>query len=156
MTHLHRRTFLKGTLASAVAAVAAALGLFKPLGARAAEWPRDAYAAKTLTDALENLYGTSSTTDSSEIKVRAPFQAENGAVVPVTVSTSLPDAQTISVLVEKNPQPLAAHLNLNGALPYFAINIKMDSTSDVHFVVNAGGKLYSAKQNIKVTVGGCA
>ena len=156
MANLHRRTFLKGTLASALVAAAAAVGLFRPRLTQAAEWPRDAYGAKSVDDALKNLYGTSSTTASPAVKVRAPLQAENGAVVPVSLSTDLPDVQGMSVLVEKNAQPLAAHINLGeGAVPYFSVNIKMGSTSDVHFVVKAGGKLYSAKQNIKVTVGGC-
>lgn len=156
MAHMHRRIFLKGIVASALLAVAAAVGLWRPRLVQAAEWPRDAYGAKTVDDALKNLYGTSSTQASPQVKVRAPLQVENGAVVPVTISTTLPDVQGMSVLVEKNAQPLAAHINLlDGAVPYFSVNIKMNQTSDVHFIVHAGGKLYSAKQNIKVTVGGC-
>jgi sulfur-oxidizing protein SoxY len=153
---VHRRTFLSRTLASAVAAFAATAGWISPRSAAAAEWPRDAYGAKTVEEALKHLYGGAAAAASAEVKVRAPFQAENGSVVPVSVSTNLPDVQSISVLVDKNPAPLAAHINLTaGAVPYFFANIKMASTSDVHFVVKAGGKLYTAKQNIKVTVGGC-
>lgn len=152
----NRRTFLKGAIVSAVAAVTGAFALVSTRRAAAAEWPRDAYAATTVDDALKNLYGTSARTASAEVKIRAPLQAENGAMVPVVVSTNLPDVQSISVLVEKNPAPLAAHVNLGtGAVPYFASNLKLGSTSDVHFVVKSGGKLYSAKHNIKVTVGGC-
>ncbi len=152
----HRRSLLKGALAAALAGIAATLGLTTPRRAVAAEWPRDAYAAKTVDDALKNLYGTSTVVASPEVKIRAPLQAENGAVVPVSVSSNLPDVQAISILVEKNAAPLAAHISLgNGAVPYFSANIKMGSTSDVHFIVKAGGKLYSAKQNIKVTIGGC-
>lgn len=137
-------------------AAGAALGLLSPRLSRAAAWPRDAYAAKTVEDALKNLYGTSATAPSTEVKVRAQPAVENGAVVPVSVSTGLADVRSISVLVEKNAQPLVAHINLlTGAAPYFAVNIKIGSSSDVHFVVHAGGKLYSAKQYIKVTVGGC-
>lgn len=153
---MYRRTFLKETFASAVAVLAAAAGWISPRSAAAAEWPRDAYGAKTVEDALKNLYGSTAAVASAEVKVRAPFQAENGSVVPVSVYTNLPNVQSISVLVEKNPAPLVAHINLGAnAVPYFSSNIKMAATSDVHFVVKAGGKLYSAKQNIKVTVGGC-
>lgn len=152
----NRRTFLKAAIVSAVAAVTGGFALLSPRRAAAAEWPRDAYAASSVDDALKHLYGTQATVSSAEIKIRAPLQAENGAVVPVAVSSSLPDVQAISVLVDKNPAPLAAHVNLGaGAVPYFAANLKMGSTSDVFFVVQSGGKLYSAKQNIKVTVGGC-
>ncbi len=148
-----RRSLLKG---AALAGIAATLGVAGPRRAVAADWPRDAYAAKTVDDALKNLYGTGTVIASPEVKIRAPLQAENGAVVPVSVSSNLPDVQAISILVEKNAAPLAAHVNLiNGAVAYFSTNIKMGSTSDVQFIVKAGGKLYGAKQNIKVTVGGC-
>lgn len=155
MIHTDRRTFIKRAFALAAATVAAVFGMWRPRSAQAAEWPRDAYAAKTVQDALRNLYGTSQTIASKAVKIRAPLQAENGAVVPVAVTSDLADVRAISVLVEKNAQPLAAHITLLGGAPYFAVNIKMASTSDVHFIVHAGGKLYSAKQNIKVTVGGC-
>ena len=42
-----------------------------------------------------------------------------------------------------------------GAEGYFSARMKMAQTSDVYAVVKSGGKLYMAKQNIKVTVGGC-
>lgn len=153
---LNRRIFLKGLTASAFARLAGVTVLAGSLHARAADWPRDAYAAKTVDEALKNLYGSSAVTASNEVKIRAPLQAENGAVVPVAVSTRLPDVQAISILVDKNPIPLVAHVNFTpDAVPYFAANIKLASTSDVHFVVRAGGKLYGTKQTIKVTVGGC-
>lgn len=153
MTRFCRRTFLKKTAAIAITMIGAAFGLLKSRPARAAEWPRDAYAARTVNDALRNLYGTSRTTRSSAIKIHAPWRAENGAVVPVSASSDLPDVRAITILVDKNTRPLAAHINLTGAEPYFFINIKMRSTSNVHFVVNSGGKLYSARRYIKVTVG---
>lgn len=144
-------------MTAALAAAAGAFGLLVPRLSRAAAWPRDAYAAKTVEDALKNLYGTSRTVASAEVIVRAPSHAENGAIVPVSVSTGLADAQSISILVEKNRRPLAAHIHLlDGAAPYFSVNIKLGASSPVHFVVNAGGKLYSARQSINVTVGGCA
>lgn len=154
MTPLHRRTFLKGALVAAVAALAAGFGYAKR--ALAAEWPKDAFTAKTVEDALKGLYGSAQMSASGAIKIKAPLQAENGAVVPVSVSTTLPNVQSIAVLVDKNPQPLVASVSLNGAgESYFSARIKMGATSDVYCVVKSGGKLYSAKQNIKVTVGGC-
>lgn len=155
MTQLHRRTFLKGTLATSVVAVAAGAGLLKPTRVLAAEWPKDAFAAKSVEDTLKSLYGNAQAAASGSIKIKAPIQAENGAVVPFSVSTSLPNVESIAVMVEKNAQPLVANVNLKGADGYFSARMKMGSTSDVHCVVKSGGKLYSAKQNIKVTVGGC-
>lgn len=91
---------------------------------------------------------------SAAVKIQAPSRVENGAVVAVSVSSDLPDVRAISILVEKNPEPLAAHINLIGGLAYFYVNIKMASTSNVHFIVNSDGKLYSATRNIRVHVSG--
>ena len=110
---------------------------------------------KSIADALNGLYGASQVTASGAIKIKAPIQAENGAVVPIAVSANLPNVQGIAVFVEKNLQPLVASVALNGAEGYFSARMKMGQTSDVHVVCKAGGKLYSAKQTIKVTVGGC-
>ncbi|MEW6331958.1 MAG: thiosulfate oxidation carrier protein SoxY, partial [Pseudomonadota bacterium] len=66
-----------------------------------------------------------------------------------------PNVEAIAVFVEKNPSPLVAHASFTGADGYFSARMKMGQTSDVHAVVKAGGKLYTAKQNVKVTVGGC-
>ena len=53
------------------------------------------------------------------------------------------------------PSPLAASIDITGAAGYFRTKMKMGQTSPVHVVVKSGGKLYSAKQEIKVTTGGC-
>ena len=155
MTQLHRRTFLKGTLATSVVAVAAGAGLLKPARVLAAEWPKNAFDAKSVEDTLKSLYGNGQAAASGAIKIKAPIQAENGAVVPISVSTTLPNVESIAVLFEKNERPLVCSVSLKGADGYFSARMKMGSTSDVHCVVKSGGKLYSAKQNIKVTVGGC-
>jgi sulfur-oxidizing protein SoxY len=154
VTHT-RRTFLKGSLAAGTIALAAAAGLLRPARVLAAEWPKDAFGAKKIEEALKSLYGTAQATASGAIKIKAPIQAENGAVVPIAVSAELPGVEAISIYVEKNNFPLVANVNLSGAAGYFSTRMKMGQTSDVHVVCKAGGKLYSAKQTIKVTVGGC-
>ncbi len=155
MTTLHRRTFLKATLGVSAVGLAASAGLLTPTRVLAAEWPKGAFDAKSISDALKDLYGASAATASGSIKIKAPIQAENGAVVPIAVSASLPNVQGLAVFVEKNAQPLVASVALTGADGYFSARMKMGQTSDVHVVCKAGGKLYSAKQTIKVTVGGC-
>lgn len=148
-----RRQILRHLVAASAATVGGAAGFWKPRPTRAAEWPRDAYSASSVADALRNLYGTSEVTGSPKVKVRAPTRAQSGAVVPVAVSTDLPDVRAISILIDKNSPPLAAHVNLNGAVAFFAINVRMPSTSAVRVVVNAGGKLYTPKESIAVLVG---
>jgi sulfur-oxidizing protein SoxY len=153
VTHHPRRTFLKNTLATAV--VLSATSLLRPGWALAAEWPKEAFTAKKLEDALQGLFGTSQMSPSASIKLKAPAQAENSAQVQVQISAELPNVEAIALLVEKNPSPLVASATFPGAEGYFSARMKMAQTSDVYAVVKSAGKLYMAKQNIKVTVGGC-
>ena len=155
VTQYPRRTFLRNTLATAVLAAAGSAGLFSPNRALAAEWPKDAFTAKKLEDAVQALFGSATMSPSASIKLKAPAQAENSAQVQIQVSAELPNVEAIAILVEKNPSPLVAHASFNGAEGYFSARMKMAQTSDVVAVVKSGGKLYSARQNIKVTVGGC-
>ena len=154
MTHLPRRTFLKRTLASAVL-VSAGSSLFAPGWALAAEWPKAAFGAKKIDEAVQALFGSSQMSPSASIKLKAPAQAENSAQVQVQVTAEMPNVEAIAVFVEKNPSPLVAHTSFSGAEGYFSARMKMAETSDVYAVVKSGGKLYMAKQNIKVTAGGC-
>ena len=157
MNPINRRTFLKGTVAGGVVAVAAAAGLLQPTRVLAAAWPAAAFDAKSIDDALKGLYGSSATSpDAKGITIKAPLQAENGAVVPIAVSSSLPKVDSIAILVAGNPAPLVASVNLmNGAEGYFSARMKMGKTSNVQVVVRSQGKLHTASQEIKVTVGGC-
>jgi sulfur-oxidizing protein SoxY len=150
-----RRNFLKGTLALSLGGIALGSGLIKPSKAEAAEWPKAGFESKSIDDALKNVFGASATTASGAIKVKAPEVAENGAQVNVSMQADMPNVESMAILVEKNAAPLAAFMSLSGADAFFATSIKMAQTSDVHFVVKAGGKLYSVKKTVKVTAGGC-
>ena len=155
MTHYPRRTFLRNTLATAVLVAVGGTGLLHPPRALAAEWPKDAFTAKKLEDAVQALFGSTAMSPSASIKLKAPAQAENSAQVQIQVTADLPNVEAIAILVEKNPSPLVAHASFQGAEGYFSARMKMAQTSDVVAVVKSGGKLYTARQNIKVTVGGC-
>jgi sulfur-oxidizing protein SoxY len=144
-----RRRGLLGALAALVVG-----GLLKPVMALAA-WNKDAFAAKSPGDALKSL-GAASTEPSKDIVIEAPQIAENGAVVPIEISSSIPGTTAIAVVIEKNPFPLAARFDFkDGALPFVKLNAKMGETSDVRVVATAGGKHYVATREIKVTIGGC-
>ncbi len=155
MTELNRRTFLKSTLAGTALAVAAAAGLLKPARVLAAEWPKAAFDAEKIEAALTSLYGSGQAAPSDAIKIKAQLQAETGDQVPIAVTANLPNVEAISIYVEKNARPLITSVSFSGAEPYFNTRMKMGQTSDVHVVCKSGGKLYTAKQTIKVTVGGC-
>ena len=134
---------------------AAAAGLM-PLRASAANWNKPGFEAKAPTDAIKNL-GAANLIESKEITITAPDIAENGAVVPVAVASRIPSTQSISIVAEKNPFPLAATFDIaNGAEPYASVRIKMGQTSHVRAVVKAAdGRFYTASKEVKVTVGGC-
>lgn len=154
MTNLNRRTFLKGTAASSVIGFAVGAGLLTPRMVLAA-WPQSGFEAKTVDGAVTALHSASGTTPSTDINIKAPDIAENGAVVPITVSTGMA-AEVITVLVEKNPQPLAANFVMGpGATGYISTRVKMGKTSKLIAVVKSGGKLHSAEKEVKVTIGGC-
>jgi len=151
---MKRRTFLKNTFATSVLSVAVGTGLLKPSDVLAA-WPENAFTAKSLDDAF-NALNAGGASDSGKIKIKAPDIAENGAVVPITISTDISGVEKISVLVAKNPQPLAASFDLTSKVDGFvSTRIKMGKTSDVVALVQAGGKSYKAKKTVKVTIGGC-
>lgn len=149
---MQRRDFLKGTAAGGAVALSASL-LPQAL---LAEWPEAAFQAKTIDEALQALMGATERADSGDIVIKAPDIAENGAVVPIQITTTLPNVESISIIAEKNPIPLIASFNFGeNAIGYVSTRIKMGTTSDVVAVVKADGKLYSAKKEVKVTIGGC-
>ena len=151
---MKRRTFLKGTVASGMLGVAASAGLLTPKMVLAA-WPKSAFDAKNIDGALTGLYKSTSHSKSGDIKIKAPDIAENGAVVPITISTGM-KASSIAVLIKENPSPLACSYELGGDTAGFvSCRVKMGKTSDLIAVVKSGGKLHSATRKIKVTIGGC-
>ena len=128
--------------------------LARPLAALAA-WNEQAFGAKSAADALKSL-GAPSPASSKDIVIEAPQIAENGAVVPIEVSSSLPNTRSLAVLIEKNPFPLAGKFEFAaGAVPFVKLNVKMGETSDVRVVAEAGGKYFTATKEIKITIGGC-
>jgi sulfur-oxidizing protein SoxY len=150
-----RRSFLKSSAAAGAVGVAVSAGLITPRTVFAA-WPKAAFEATDVNAALNNAVGGSSAAASTDIMLKAPDIAENGAVVPITVTSTIAGTESISILVPKNNTPLAASFNLGSQTESFvSTRIKMSKTSDVVAVVKAGGKLYSAKKEVKVTIGGC-
>ena len=131
-----------------------ALGLLMPLRGLAA-WNKEAFQSRTAADALKGL-GVGASTETKDIVIDAPQIAENGAVVPIEISSHLANTRSISVVVEKNPFPLAAKFDFGeGAMPYVKVNVKMGESSFVRVVAEAGGRFYTASKEVKVTIGGC-
>lgn len=123
--------------------------------AAAPGWPEKAFQQKTQDDAVKQLYGKPLEA-SDKVTLDVPEIAENGAVVPVSVSSTLPNVTRISILVPENPFTLAATYRMGeGTMPSIGCRLKMAKTSNVVAIVEADGKLYSATKEVKVTLGGC-
>lgn len=122
----------------------------------AAAWPQKVFSQSTASDALKERYGTDVTTPTDRIDLKVPEIAENGAVVPVTITTSLENVESISIVVKNNPRPMAATFDIPpGTLPRIASRIKMGETSDVMAVIKTSNGIYSTASEVKVTIGGC-
>ena len=155
MISMKRRTFLKGSVAAGAVSAAVGAGLLTPRMVLAA-WPSAAFEAKSVDGALDALMGSHQLEGSDKIAIRAPDIAENGAVVPVSVTAEIPGAEAISIIAEKNAAPLTASFILGANTEAFvSTRIKMGKTSSVIAVVKANGKLYSTGKEVKVTIGGC-
>lgn len=147
-----RRQTLKQS--AVVAGLLAGTGLFPQY---ALAFNKDAFAAKSINDALKALGAAGAPTESADVTLTAPDIAENGAVVPLAVSTTLAGVKQVLLLVEKNPNALVAVFNVNDAIePSFATRAKMGQSSDVYaLAITADGKAHYAKKEVKVTLGGC-
>jgi sulfur-oxidizing protein SoxY len=152
---MNRRQFNKSLGVAAAVSAGASMGLL-PVAASAA-WPTSAFDAESMDDALNALYGTTDAESSDAISFKAPDIAENGAVVPISISVDMPNVEHVALLVENNPSPLAATFEIPTPGPTtVGTRIKMGKTSPLIAMVKADGKLYKAvSKDVKVTIGGC-
>ena len=153
-----RRVVLRGVGSIALAGLGLGIvSLQSTPGLAAAndKYPEDAFKQKDSKEAIKLLYGRTAE-PSDKIKLDAPEIAENGAVVPISVSTTLADVTSIAFVVPENPNVLAAYYRIpQGTMPNIANRLKMAKTTSVIVLVESGGKLFSATKDVKVTVGGC-
>jgi sulfur-oxidizing protein SoxY len=151
-----RRTLLKSGAGATLLAALVAAGWLKPGSARAQTWNKAAFDTHDLGETFRAL-GAVEPAQSTDIAfVQTPEIAENGAVVPIGVVSNLANTQWIAILIEKNPNLLAAVFDIpSGTEPALSTRVKMAQTSKVYALVKADGKSYVAAKEIKVTLGGC-
>jgi sulfur-oxidizing protein SoxY len=146
---MNRREILKMT---AIIGLMAANGLIT--SAQANEWEKQAFEGKSLDDVIKAL-GGGGTEKSTAINFTAPDIAENGAVVPLVIATTLKASQ-MAIIVEKNPTALSGIFYFpEGAEPFVSTRVKMAQTSNVLALVKAEQKWYFTSKEVKVTLGGC-
>ncbi len=151
----HRREFLRGIGRGGLVAALLSSGLLSIPRAWAATRNQAAFDAKTVEDAFAAL-GAGTPQQSAEITLEAPEIAENGAVVPITVTSAIAGTEAVAILVEKNPNALAAvTMTPMGTEPYVSTRVKMQQTSRVIALVRAKGGFFMASKDVKVTLGGC-
>tara|TARA_Y100000287_G_C14197947_1_gene343755 strand:- start:428 stop:889 length:462 start_codon:yes stop_codon:yes gene_type:complete len=151
---MNRRNFIKNSMLFAgTLAVAPSLVITKKAYAA---WPKKSFDIKDLTESVSSVYGHNNLEESSQVKLKAPEIAENGAIVPINVSTTLNNVDSIMIFVENNPQPLSSGYQLTAlAEPSIGTRLKMGKTSNVMAAVKSGDKVYTSTQEVKVTIGGC-
>lgn len=149
---MQRRTFIKGAIASNLLLVSNFI-----LPNAHANLAREIFSSSSADDAMKALLGEAKAEESDKIEIKAPELAENGAVVPIEVISSIPGTEKIALVVTDNPTPLAGQFTFGeGIDSNIKIRCKIGKPSDVVAVVNAGGKVYTKKVHVKVTKGGCA
>lgn len=150
-----RRTSLKVAGGAGLYPALLAIGLLKPGLASAAAFDRAAFESRGIVATL-NALGAADAQASGEVEIISQDIAENGAVVSVGVRSKLPGVQALGLLVDRNPNALAAWYELlDRALPEVTMRVKMSQTSEVVGLVKAGGRFYLARKEIIVTIGGC-
>lgn len=149
-----RRNAIKTGGGLGLLALLGSVGLLQS-GVALAEWNKAAFSSKSMDEALTAL-GVIIPMSSADIQLTVPEIAENGAIVPVTVVSTLPNVEQISIFVEKNPNVMAANFNIPpGTESMITTRVKMGQTSNVIALVKAGGKFYRTAKEVKVTAGGC-
>lgn len=121
------------------------------------DWNVAAFSAATETEALKELFPElKHVMPSDMITIEVHDLVENGAIVPVKIKTNLPEVSSITIVVEKNPNPLIANFNMTPECAGFvATRIKVGESSMIGAVVKSQEKFFSAKKMVEVTEGGC-
>ncbi|HET9045544.1 MAG TPA: thiosulfate oxidation carrier protein SoxY [Casimicrobiaceae bacterium] len=151
-----RRQVLKQGGGVTLLTLVAAAGWLAPREAAAQSWNKAAFETQSMDDIMKALGGGTPVPSKDIVFVSTPDIAENGAVVPIGVTSNVPKTESIAILVEKNPNMLAAVFDIPaGTDPALSTRIKMGQSSNVYALVKAEGKYYVASKEIKVTLGGC-
>ena len=154
--NVKRREVMKQGGGVTLLALVTAAGWLAPRDAAAQSWNKAAFETQTMDETMKALGGAAPVPSKDIQFVSTPDIAENGAVVPVGVTSAVPKTESIAILVEKNPNLLAAVFDIPaGTDPSLSTRIKMGQSSNVYALVKADGKYYVASKEIKVTLGGC-
>jgi len=151
-----RRAILKSGGGATLLGLLTAAGWLKPGDATAQTWNKAAFDTHSLADTMKALGGGDPAQSKDIVFFQTPEIAENGAVVPIGITSNIPKTESIAILIEKNPNLLAAVFDIPaGTDATISTRVKMAQSSNVYALVRADGKYYVAAKDIKVTLGGC-
>ncbi len=151
-----RRRLLKSGGSVTLFTLLAAAGWLRPGDACAQSWNKAAFDTRNMGDTMKALGGGEPLQSKDIVFFQTPEIAENGAVVPVGITSNIPRTESIAVLIEKNPNMLAAVFDIPpGTEPSISTRVKMGQSSNIYALVKADGKYFVAAKDVKVTLGGC-
>jgi len=123
---------------------------------QALAWNKAAFETHSMAETMQALGGGEPAQSKDIVFFQTPDIAENGAVVPIGITSNIPKTESIAILIEKNPNMLAAVFDIPaGTEPSVTTRVKMGQTSNIYALVKADGKYYVAAKDVKVTLGGC-
>ena len=151
-----RRKLLKTGGGLSLLSLLGGTGLLVPYAAQAQAWNKAAFDSHNLAETMKALGGGDPAQSKDIVFFQTPDIAENGAVVPVGITSNIPKTESIAILIEKNPNLLAASFDIPaGTDPTISTRVKMGQSSNIVALVKADGKYYVATKEVKVTLGGC-
>jgi len=151
-----RRAALKQGGGATLLTLFAAAGWLRPEVARAQAWNKAAFDSHNMAETMQALGGGEPAQSKDIMFFQTPDIAENGAVVPIGITSNIPKTESIAILVEKNPNMVAAVFDIPpGTEPSVTTRVKMGQSSNIYALVKADGKYYVAAKDVKVTLGGC-
>lgn len=155
MTRNSFRHFAVATTAAAILAMSTLAGLAEDATSNATSnpWPdlaREIFKGRPLADGA------------GLIALDMPYRAEDAAIVPLTVRTTLPlgdprHMSALTIVIDQNPSPVAAVFSFGkkAAVSAISTRVRVNSYTDVHAVAEIDGKLYVVKTFVKAA-GGCS
>lgn len=152
-----RRHFITRILSLGASGLALASGiLYSPVSS--AKWLKKSFTLNRYDKTIAHLFNDEKLIDNhNKIQIsRLPRVAENGAVVPIKISSHFDKITKIFILIEKNPHPLSAEFFITPSVEaVVSARLKMAKTSNVIVIVEADGKFYRKVKKVKVSIGGC-
>jgi sulfur-oxidizing protein SoxY len=153
--NITRRTFVQAAVTGTLVSTSLAAGVLMPRVVQGA-LPRQTHFAGSPADAIRLVLGTDQSALDAAVELEVTGMAEIGDLVPLSVRTTLPDVESITIVADQNPNPIIAHYRIDSQLePYIATRVRLAQSGEVHALVKAGGTVHRATRHVEIGIGGC-